>query len=69
MPDCLTLFTLPRLVGLAKAREFLYFNATWDAQQALANGIASKVVADEDVDAEGIAIAQKFAEGPAEVVD
>ncbi len=67
-PDCLTLFTLPRLVGLAKAREFIYFNGSWDAQQALANGIVSKVVDDEKVDEEGIAIAQRFAEGPAEVM-
>jgi len=68
VPDCLTLFTLPRLIGLAKAREFLYSNATWDAQQALANGVVSKVVADDDVDAEGIALAHKYAQGPAEVM-
>lgn len=68
VPDCLTLFTLPRLIGLAKAREFFYANTTWDAQEALANGIVSKVVADDDVDAEGLAIAHKFAEGPAEVM-
>ncbi len=68
VPDCLTLFTLPRLIGLAKAREFFYSNATWDAQEALRNGIVSKVVADEDVDREGIALAHKYAQGPAEVM-
>lgn len=68
VPDCLTLFTLPRLIGLAKAREFFYANASWDAQQALANGIVSKVVADDDVDAAGLAIAHRYAQGPAEVM-
>lgn len=68
VPDCLTLFTLPRLVGLAKARDFFYSNTTWDAQEAHANGIVSKVVADDDVDAEGIALAHKYAQGPAEVM-
>lgn len=68
VPDCLTLFTLPRLIGLAKAREFFYSNKTWDAQEALANGIVSKVVADDDVDAEGIALAHRYAAGPAEVM-
>lgn len=68
VPDCLTLFTLPRLIGLARAREFFYSNTTWDAQEALAKGIVSRVVADADVDAEGIALAHKYAQGPAEVM-
>ena len=68
VPDCLTLFTLPRLVGLAKARDFFYSNTTWDAQEAQTNGVVSKVVADDDVDAEGIALAHKYASGPAEVM-
>ena len=49
VPDCLTLFTLPRLIGLAKAREFFYSNTTWDAQQAFDNGIVSKVVSDDQL--------------------
>ena len=68
VPDCLTLFTLPRLIGLARAREFLYSNMTWSAGEALQNGIVSKVVPDEEVDAAGIALAQKYARGPAEVM-
>lgn len=68
VPDCLTLFTLPRLIGLAKAREFFYSNTTWDARQAMENGIVSRVVPDDEVDAEGIALAHKYAQGPAEVM-
>lgn len=68
VPDCLTLFTLPRLIGLAKARQFLYSNATWTAQEAYDNGVVANVVSDDDVDAEGIALAHKYAQGPAEVM-
>lgn len=68
VPDCLTMFTLPRLVGLARTRNFLYSGGTWSAQDALDLGIATKVVPDADVDAEGIALATRLANGPAEVM-
>jgi 2-(1,2-epoxy-1,2-dihydrophenyl)acetyl-CoA isomerase len=68
VPDCLTMYTLPRLIGLAKTRNFLYTDGTWSAQDILDLGIATKVVPDEDVDVEGIALAQKLASGPAEVM-
>lgn len=68
VPDCLTLFTLPRLVGLAKARNFLYSNAMWNAAEALEHGIVAKVVADSDVDSEGLALAHQYANGPAEIM-
>lgn len=68
VPDCLTLFALPRLIGLAKARNFFYSNTTWDAAQAVEHGIASRVVPDADVDAQGIALAHEYANGPAEVM-
>jgi 2-(1,2-epoxy-1,2-dihydrophenyl)acetyl-CoA isomerase len=68
VPDCLTMYTLPRLVGLAKTRNFLYTDGNWSAQDILDLGIATKVVPDEDVDVEGIALAQKLASGPAEVM-
>ncbi len=68
VPDCLSLFTLPRLVGLARARNFLFTDATWDAATAVELGIAVKMVADADVDAEGLALAHSLASGPAEVI-
>lgn len=68
VPDCLTLFTLPRLVGLAKARQFLYSNGTWGAQEALENGVVSQVVPDDKVDEAGLALAHDYAKGPAEVM-
>jgi 2-(1,2-epoxy-1,2-dihydrophenyl)acetyl-CoA isomerase len=65
VPDCLIAYTLPRLVGLAKARKFLFTNGSWSAQEAVDNDIALEVVADDDVDNKGIALAHKIAQGPA----
>jgi 2-(1,2-epoxy-1,2-dihydrophenyl)acetyl-CoA isomerase len=68
VPDCLAMFTLPRLIGMAKARNFLLTDSSWDAAQAVDLGIALKAVPDDQVDAEGIALAHKLANGPAEVM-
>jgi len=68
VPDCLSLFTLPRLVGLAKARNFLFTNATWDAATAAELGVVLKVVPDAEVDVEGLALAHRLASGPAQVM-
>lgn len=68
VPDCLTLYTLPRAIGLARTRNFIYTNGSWSAQEIVDNGLALKVVPDDQVDAEGIALAEKLAAGPAEVM-
>lgn len=68
VPDCLTLFILPRLIGLARTRNLLMLNGSLSAADALGLGIAAKVVPDEQVDAEGLSIAHTLAEGPAEVM-
>lgn len=68
VPDCLIAYTLPRLVGLAKARNFLFSNGTWTGEQAMDLGLATQVVADEDVDASGLALAHKLAKSPAHVM-
>lgn len=57
-------WTLPRLVGAAKAIELLYFPSTIGAAEALALGLATKVVADADLEAEVNALAAKLAAGP-----
>src|SRR3954471_1709952 len=43
-------WTLPRLVGQAKAIELLYFPSTIPADEALRLGLATRVVADADLD-------------------
>lgn len=68
VPDCLTLYTLPRLVGLARTRNFLLTNGTWSAKEAADLGVVAKVVADADLDAEGLKQAHRLAAGPADIM-
>lgn len=68
VPDCLTLYTLPRLIGLARTRNFLLTNGSWTAKDALDLGIAAKVVPDDRLETEGLALAHKLASGPAEIM-
>jgi 2-(1,2-epoxy-1,2-dihydrophenyl)acetyl-CoA isomerase len=57
-------WTLPRLVGRAKALELLYFPRTIPAEEALELGLATAVVpADELVD-ETATLARRLADGP-----
>ncbi len=57
-------YLLQRLVGPAKAREFMLLDEKIDAQTALAYGLANKVFADDVLDAEAAKIVAKFASGP-----
>lgn len=57
-------WTLPRLVGQAKAIELLYFPSTIPAAEALTLGLATRVVADDDLESEVAALAAKLAAGP-----
>jgi 2-(1,2-epoxy-1,2-dihydrophenyl)acetyl-CoA isomerase len=43
-PDAGLSVTLPRLVGVRKATEFLLANSTWSADEALAHGLINRVV-------------------------
>lgn len=56
-------WTLPRLVGQARARELLLQPTTLDAQQALAMGLATRVVPPADLMAEAAALAGELAAG------
>ena len=57
-------WTLPRLVGRAKALELLYFPRTIPAQEALDLGLATTVVASADLPQEVARLAQRLASGP-----
>ena len=67
-PDVATMYTLPRLVGMARAKQLLFGNATWSAQDAYNAGLVAQVVADEELDAVCLARAHELANGPAEVI-
>src|SRR5439155_20833742 len=55
---------LPRIVGPAKARQFLLSGDILDATTAEALGLATRVVEDESLAQETLAWAQRFAQGP-----
>jgi 2-(1,2-epoxy-1,2-dihydrophenyl)acetyl-CoA isomerase len=57
-------WTLPRLVGRAKALELLYFPRTISARESLELGLATKVVDAADLQHEVADLAQRLAAGP-----
>jgi 2-(1,2-epoxy-1,2-dihydrophenyl)acetyl-CoA isomerase len=57
-------WTLPRLVGQAKALELLYFPRTIKADEALALGLATRVVAGDALADEAQQMARLLAAGP-----
>jgi 2-(1,2-epoxy-1,2-dihydrophenyl)acetyl-CoA isomerase len=68
VPDIGVMYHLPRLIGMARAKNFLFGGATMSAQEALALGLVAKVVPDEGLEAAGLAEAARLAAGPAEVM-
>ena len=68
VPDVGTMYHLPRLIGMARAKNFIFSGATMSAQEALELGLVAKVVPDDQVEAAGLAEAARLAEGPAEVM-
>jgi len=57
-------WTLPRLIGKAKAMELLYFPSTLSADEALELGLATKVVPADQLEAEVATLAGRLAAGP-----
>ena len=57
-------YLLPRIVGMGRATEMLMFGDPVDAQQALAVGLANRVVPQQELLAEGRAMAGRLADGP-----
>ncbi len=57
-------WTLPRLVGQAKAMELLYFPRTVDAAESLELGLATQVVDDLELGSVAHAMAARLAAGP-----
>jgi len=55
---------LPRVIGLSKAYEMTFTADFWDAEQALATGLVSRVVPHESLMVEAMALAQRIARHP-----
>jgi len=63
-PDCGGTYFVPRLIGLAKAKELFFSGDSVDAQTALDLGMINKVVDDEQLMDEALAYARKLAQMP-----
>lgn len=64
VPDTGGTYTLPLLVGRARAMELLYLGDMVDAEQALGMGLVNRVVPAERLLDEARALARKLATGP-----
>lgn len=63
-PDGSATWTLPRLVGLRRALELTLTNRRLSAEEAVAEGIATRVVPDDQLDDEALVLARTLAAGP-----
>ncbi len=64
VPDVAMLYTLPRLIGLARAKNFLFSNGTYTAHQALDLGLVGAIAEPERLDSICRAKARDIAKGP-----
>ncbi len=64
VPDCGAWYTLPRLVGLQRAKELIYSAREFGADEALRMGLALEVLAPEALLPRAQALAHSLAEGP-----
>jgi len=65
LPDCGVLYTLPRMIGLQRAKELIFSTREFDAAEAKKMGIVLDVLAPDVIDAHARQIALSLAELPA----
>jgi 2-(1,2-epoxy-1,2-dihydrophenyl)acetyl-CoA isomerase len=63
-PDAGASYFLPRQVSLKRAKHIVLLGDAFDAEEALRIGLINRVVADDRLDSETLALAQRFASGP-----
>ncbi|MBM4235253.1 MAG: enoyl-CoA hydratase [Firmicutes bacterium] len=64
VPDCGALYFLPRLVGLQKAKELVFFGSNITAAEAARIGVVNHVYAEDDLLPQVLKVAEQLAEGP-----
>jgi enoyl-CoA hydratase/carnithine racemase len=62
--DMGALYLLPRIVGMGKATELVYFGDSIDAQEAYRIGLANRIVAADKLMDETYALARRLKDGP-----
>ena len=68
IPDGGGTFFLPRLIGLAKAKELMFTGRMLDAKEACEMGIVSKVVNSEDFEQEIEKVVHQFSQAPTKAI-
>jgi 2-(1,2-epoxy-1,2-dihydrophenyl)acetyl-CoA isomerase len=63
-PDAGTIWFLTRAMGFARAKELVFSARPVEAQEALSLGLVQRVVPEETVLDEALALAREYAEGP-----
>ncbi len=63
-PDAGASWHLPRLIGSEQAKRLLFLDELWSADRALAAGLVSEVVADDQLRAHTTELATRLANGP-----
>ena len=61
-------YFLPRIVGLAKAKELMFFGEDISAEKALELGLVNRVVPHEKLMEEALAVAEHLAKGPTRAI-
>ena len=65
-PDSSSTWFLPRIIGLRRAQDLMLTNRRLGAREALDWGLVTRVVPDDDLASETMAVAQTLAGGPTE---
>lgn len=68
IPDIGIMYHLPRLLGMARAKQFLFGRGELSAREAEAWGLVSEVVPDDRLEAAGFAEAERLAAGPTDAM-
>jgi len=68
VPDWGGMYTLPRLVGIRKAKEWILFGKPFDAEEALARGVINDIFDPEALHSEILQRAIKLSRGPSTAI-
>jgi 2-(1,2-epoxy-1,2-dihydrophenyl)acetyl-CoA isomerase len=61
-------YFLPRVVGLARAKELVFTGRILDAEEALKMGLINRVVEKENLEQEVLSLVSKLAQGPSQAL-